>query len=152
MTAKEYLEQGLTLDRAIERKKEHVQLLRDMTTQISPRLDKTTVCHTRNTAVLQDRIASIVDEEAEIDKDIAKLYALKQEIAFAVDRHEHPLERDVLWYRYVECLSWQKIGEKLHYGRTAVFAAHKAALERFKIPSIADLSGLFRTKVNSSDT
>lgn len=69
----------------------------------------------------------VVDLEAEINRDIDALIALKREATKLFDSLTG-WQKLIMEFRYQECLSWKEIAEKCNYSMQSVFRIHGSAI------------------------
>lgn len=80
----------------------------------------------------EELIIKILDLEDEIKQDIEELIARKFKIKSAIDKL-HGTQKLVMSMRYLECMSWDEISEKLNYSSRATFKIHTDALAKLRI-------------------
>ena len=66
-------------------------------------------------------------------KRIKEFNAVRQEIQKAIDTLDNADQRAVLRLRYVECMEWHEIAERLHYS-DYVYVLHRNALRALNLP------------------
>lgn len=80
----------------------------------------------------QDKIlCKIADLQTEINNDIDRLVAVKQELAAAIAQVDDIRHRTLLELRYLCCKKWEDIAEIMHYSNRQVLRLHKQALKSF---------------------
>jgi DNA-directed RNA polymerase specialized sigma subunit len=134
MTAKEYLGQALELNKKIN----HMQLLYEavkadygFTTRLldgmpkNPNVSVTQVC---------DQAIRSIEMNDEINGEIDRLIAFRNEIADVIWEVPDLQERVILYGRYVNFYSWEKIAQDMGYSERHVLRLHGSALERVQIP------------------
>ena len=72
---------------------------------------------------------SLADLEIETIKELDRLIKLKEEISVFLNRLDSPY-REVLNYRYVQCMIWDDIAEVMSYSRIGVLKIHKRGLKK----------------------
>lgn len=92
------------------------------------RLTATRLSGTGGHASFADGVLYMVDGEALLRKEIAKLNAQLEVLLGLINSSGCELHKNVLTYRYVNGLDWPEIGKKLHYERAMVFKLHGSAL------------------------
>lgn len=125
MTAKEYLSQGVTLNRDIRFKRDRIARLRDMAEGATSTYTAGRVSGTPQRSKMENCIAQIDELEREIDAAIGTLGKIKAVIATV----ENPIYRQVLELRYLDGMTWEQIGRRLHYSRRTVIYKHWDALK-----------------------
>ena len=69
-----------------------------------------------------------VDLQAEVERDIDELHELVYKAALFVDTLSDPLERDIVYARYVNGKEWNECIDTLHWARSWVFKKHRDVL------------------------
>ncbi len=131
MTIKKYLSQALTLDRKINTKMEEYEKLRQLaycldSLNIS---EKVKTSHENN---VNKNIDKLIDLDYEIIADINKLIDIKIEIKNTINTLNNEKYRQVLFNRYVNCLSFEKCAEVLNYSVQHIFRLHNQAIKSLK--------------------
>ena len=129
MTAKEYFEQALTLNKRINSKLDHLSTLREMTTKASITLSDMPRSSSRNMYQMQDIISKIVDLENEINGDIDRFVDMKREYMRIIGEIRNPVFQLVMEQRYLCCRTWEKISEELGYDLRWIHRLHGRALQ-----------------------
>ena len=129
MTAKEYFEQALTLNKRINSKLDHLSTLREMTTKASITLSDMPRSSSRNMCQMQDIISKIVDLENEINGDIDRFVDMKREYMRIIGEIRNPVFQLVMEQRYLCCRTWEKISEELGYDLRWLHRLHGRALQ-----------------------
>ncbi|MCB9196558.1 MAG: hypothetical protein H6598_10065 [Flavobacteriales bacterium] len=78
-------------------------------------------------------IIRALDDEAEIEELKRTLPIIKGEIIAAIDTIEGKELKKLLIYRYIDCISWQEIAEKLFVSYSTLKRWHIKALNLLKI-------------------
>ena len=129
MTAKEYLQQAYKLDQRINHDLEEVARLRDMATSLSsPSFGERVQSSPDGNAAFVTSVEAIIKLEQKINKEIDLLVALKEQIHDVLSRVSDTDEYIVLWYRYVDGLSWERMSVSAAYKR------HAKALKSVVLP------------------
>lgn len=126
---KEYLQQVRLYDSHISTKLEDLQRLKEMVTKITPTLKDNVVSGGGNQDKLGDAIAKIIDLEAEIDRDIDRYVAAKQEISATLDKLTDPDQLQVLHMRYVQYMTWEQIACEMNMSYRNVCYIHGKGLQ-----------------------
>lgn len=130
MTAKEYLSQLINLERLIEAKRLECERLDAMSKKVTSVLSDCKVDSSHS-----DRNEDVIIRVIELKKDISekmKAYVkLQAEISKEIDEIENVRYRSLLIMRYVNCLKFEEISEKMHYGTRWVLVLHREALKEF---------------------
>ena len=128
MTAREYLEQAITLDREIDSKIMMLERMRAMATKTTSVLSGMPG-HESGTKGLEETIAKIVDMEREINGDIDRLVELKREIMGVISQVPDAMCRIVLEKRYLNNQRNSDIATEMNYGYDWIYALHKKGLK-----------------------
>lgn len=80
---------------------------------------------------IAEGLAIIDSIDAHIIRETAELEEEKRRILEEIQRLAKPEYAEVLYLRYVELLSWEKVADKMCYSRRYTLSIHKAALEEF---------------------
>ena len=78
-------------------------------------------------AELDEMIRELIDERYQRIKTY-------QQIIRQIKKMKSENERDVLFYRYIVCLDWWKIAEKMKYSERQIHRFHGKALVHFELP------------------
>lgn len=128
-----YLKRYINLDREIERKLEEVARLRAKLTRgtevysTEPRGGGSIYGKT------EEILAKIVDLEKEIDADVDRLIAVRDNIKSVIEVVEDDRERLLLQYRYLDGWTFEKIAVEMHYSWRQIHRLHSQALINLKM-------------------
>lgn len=75
-----------------------------------------------------DCLSMAVDLQAEVERDIDELHELVYKAALFADTLSDPLERDIVYARYVNGKEWNECIDTLHWARSWVFKKHRDVL------------------------
>ena len=75
-----------------------------------------------------DCLSMAVDLRAEVERDINELHVLVGKAAKLADSLSDPLERDIVYARYVNGKEWNECIDTLHWARSWVFKKHRDVL------------------------
>ena len=75
-----------------------------------------------------DCLSMAVDLRAEVERDIEELHVLVGKAAKLADSLSDPLERDIVYARYVNGKEWNECIDTLHWARSWVFKKHRDVL------------------------
>ena len=109
MTAKEYLNQLIAMDNAINRKQQRLATLRDVAMNTTPNYADEAVQRTREKNPLENIMSKIVDLDREIDEDIDALVDFKAEVWEKLDKIADERYKRILWLRYADRKTWRYI-------------------------------------------
>ena len=76
---------------------------------------------------IANRIAKVVEEE----EKLAVLYDFVASLSTEIDKVEDTLERAILRYRYITCLTWEQIAERMGYSMAHIYRIHNRAFKNF---------------------
>ena len=77
----------------------------------------------------EDRLADYIDMSDELSKRIVYLMGLDHTTKNVIDKVDSPTLRTILFERYINRLSWKKIGEAIHHDGGWLFEMHRQALD-----------------------
>lgn len=129
MTAKEYLEQARTLDRAIDAKLVQLDALRSLSTRTSAILSHLPRPASGNHKSFEDTVVRIVTMEQVIDAAVDRLVLLKQEITDYLELLPDVECQRILAHRYLEYKSWKEISSVMAFSGRYTYKLHDKALE-----------------------
>lgn len=132
MKAKEYLRQVKRLDDIIDAKKEQIEILRSMSTNITATLNPNRVQESTSHDKVQKLIVKIVDFEREIIDNIDELIDLKREIINKIDAVQDDNYKLLLTLRYLNFKTWEEIADEMDFTFQWVHQLHKRALINFE--------------------
>jgi DNA-directed RNA polymerase specialized sigma24 family protein len=112
---REFLKQPGRIDVQIKNKLIEQQQWRDIALGITANMDGERVQSSGAKSKMADAINRCVDMEAEINRLIDDLVAVKTEVIQTIERLDSATEYNVLHMRYIQGLSLQEIAD--HYGR-----------------------------------
>lgn len=76
---------------------------------------------------IANRIAKVVEEE----EKLAVLYDFVASLSTEIDKVEDTLERAILRYRYITCLTWEQIAERMGYSMAQIYRIRNRAFKNF---------------------
>lgn len=129
MNAKEYLSQAKYLDYGINSKIQQIAVLEAQVTKVTASLSGMPHNPNSGSSAMETAIAKLLDLKAELDQDVARLMALKQEIAGVVKAVPDVRLQMLLELRYLCFQPWDKIAEEMHCDIRWVYRLHNKALE-----------------------
>lgn len=146
MTAKEYLNSARDLSEKIRTKKRRLEVYRSLCGNGSPKLSDMPRSASPNLQSMESSVVRVLDLEAEIVRDEARLEALKKELHIVISRTV--VSDDVVRYRqtsqanfqlvlelrYVDCLSWTDIAFQMGYTERHVKRLHGDVLPYVPVP------------------
>ena len=128
MTAKEYLNQLIAMDNAINRKQQRLATLRDVAMNTTPNYAAEAVQRTREKNPLENIMSKIVDLDREIDEDIDALVDFKAEVWEKLDKIADERYKRILWLRYADRKTWRYIALELNFTIRYIHKMHLKAL------------------------
>ncbi len=136
MTVQAYLEQGRFLEKEIRYHAMKREELRAAACSVSsPRFDKDRVLSSPAGEALFVRMLERVEEmEQRMDREIALLTELKEQIEGVIRQLDDAGYRLVMLYRYLEGMSWAEIGDRLEIARCTAKRWHAQALLEMTLP------------------
>ena len=78
-------------------------------------------------------ICKLSDLEAKIKETEAELEKVKAEVVATIEGLDDEREKDVLMLRYVSCMTWDEICEKLYLSERSAFRFHSEGLKKIKL-------------------
>lgn len=134
MTVQEYLNQTFALDKEINRKRQHIEALRNLLTSGTPKITAMPKSPSPNNSRMADIIAEIADLEKEVTAGADRLVQIKHDILEASYGLARDTEQAVIENRYVLLMQWEDIYNKMGYSRRQVLRVHDDAIKHIKIP------------------
>ena len=130
MTAKEYLQRGYRINELIESDLREVKRLRDIATSLSsPGFCEKVRGGSVGDASYTRTVEKIIALESKIDSEIDELVSVQTEIREVIDKVQNKDEKLLLRLRYVECLRWEEIAEKMSFSLRNLHLIHIKALK-----------------------
>lgn len=133
---KEYLSQAFRIDQRIQSKMEQVAALNDLATRATVTYSDMPGSGTRNIHRMEDAILSIIDLQAEINRDIDTLVDLKREIVSVIKGICNLEYQTLLEKRYLCFLTWEQIAVDMGYDLRYLHKLYNRALAEVKIPAL----------------
>ena len=136
MTIKEYLGQGSHLEQRIFYHARKLDELKAARFRISgPRLTADRVQSSPSgDARFVGTLELIEEMEEQIRREIDTLTALKAQIEDTIRQLLRMDYQLLLFYRYLDGMSWEEIGSLLHVSVTTIYTWHKKALSLLQMP------------------
>lgn len=132
MRAKEYLSQIHLLDKRINNRIQELKNIKDQISVVRPvRYDKDHVQHSDISDCVSDGVARYIDTEREINAMIDELVALKHKVTGEIERLNDPRHVELLFLRYVQCMTFEQIAVSMDYSFRQVLRLHGSALQEF---------------------
>lgn len=132
MKAKSYLMRVRSLDKKINSLLREAEELKHSALSISAvRYDKDIVQGGKHKD-LSDIVGRWVDLENEITKDIDRLADNKHRIVKEINQLQDPRHIELLSLRYVSCLTFDEIADRMGYDVRWIYSIHGSALQEFE--------------------
>lgn len=126
-----YLGEYYAKQKRIDALKEELENIRDIATNAAVRADADRVSGSKARDSMANHAVRAVDVERRLDATIAHLQECLDMRLFLIEQMENEDEKLVLTYRYINCMPWEAVQRKMHYGATATFELHGRALQSF---------------------
>lgn len=132
MTTKQYLNQIDKYNKIINNKLSEIYQLKTMICSISLLTDTDKVQTSSDKDKLGSTVAKIVDLENEIDKIIDGFIEKRTRIIFQIDSMENAVHYQILFSRYIEQKTFERIAEVTGYSVRQVLRLHNNAIKTFE--------------------
>ncbi len=129
MTIKEYLQQKFILEKRIQDKEDELNELRAKIESAKSQKFAERVQTTQNVNNNADMIVEMLAFEEEIEKQKNDLIKLSREISKAINNVEKQEYKRVLELRYLKCLKWDDVADKMNVSERQVHRIHSKALK-----------------------
>ncbi len=123
MTARERLKSYREIDLKINSLCDELEHWKAVATKMTPSSRQGGRSNTANDKVGL-AVAKIIDLENSINEEIDKLINLREEIVAMIREIPDYSQREILWLRYINGLTWEKIAEKLGFSYQWVCVLH----------------------------
>ena len=144
MTAKEYLEQPLKLEKSIDSRCHVLEGLKNLLTRTTGVLTGVVVTRTRDTHPMETVMVRIAEIEEEISEDMVRLIDLREDVTERILELGEEKWQAVLEMRYLHGKHWDDIADEMCCSRSNVLKMHAAALKEIRVPDEApDFSARF---------
>ena len=127
------LKRYINLDREIDRKLEEVARLRSKLTRVTEVFTAEPRGGGSIYGKTEEILAKIVDLEKEIDADVDRLIAVRDNIKSVIEVVEDDRERLLLQYRYLDGRTFEEIAVQMHYSWRQIHRLHSKALTNLKM-------------------
>lgn len=132
MDTKQYLNQISRLDRMINNKLSEIGQLRELSYSISAVTNEERVQTTPNFDKIGTAYCKIEEMEEKLDKLIDEYVDKKNLIISQIDKIENEIYYDILFARYIEKKTFEKIATDLNYSFRNTTRLHGKALKEFE--------------------
>lgn len=130
MTAKEFLNQYLDADRALDCKLEQLARLRAKAAKVTAIIGGERVQGGIDGSRLEAVAEKIMDLEREINEEVDHMKCKQAEVEAAIVNLDSAREREILTYKYIYGYRWENIVEVVNYSKTQIFRLHGSALKK----------------------
>lgn len=132
MDTKTYLHQISRLDRMVKNKLSELAELKELSCGISAVTNEERVQTTPNFDKIGTAYCKIEKMEEELDKLIDEYVDKKNEIIAQIDSMEDEMHYEILFARYIEKKTFEKIATDIHYSFRNTTRLHGKALQEFE--------------------
>ena len=132
MTTKQYLNQIHRIDQIINNKLPEIYQLKNLACSISVSSDSDRVQTSSDQDPLGNAVAKIVDLENEVNDCIDQCSEKRRKIITQIDRIENQMQYQVLFSRYIERKTFEKIADNNGYYVRQILRIHGEALLQFE--------------------
>ena len=131
MDTKQYLQQISRLDRMINNKLSEISQLRELAMSVSAVKNEERVQTTPNFDKIGAAYCKIEEMEEKLDKLIDEFVDKKNLIISQIDKIENETYYEILFARYIEKKTFEKIADEMTYSWRQVIRLHGRALQEF---------------------
>lgn len=132
MDTKQYLQQISRLDRLINNKLSEISQLKELAYGIKAVTNEERVQTTPNFDKIGTAYCKIAEMEEKLDKLIDEYVDKKNLIVSQIDKIENEIYYDILFSRYIEKKTFEKIATDLNYSFRNTTRLHGKALKEFE--------------------
>ena len=132
MTTKQYLNQVHRLDQIINNKLSEIYQLKNLVCSISVSSDSDRVQTSSDQDPLGNAVAKIVDLENEVNDCIDHFSEKRRKIIMQIDSIENQMQYQILFSRYIERKTFEKIADDNGYSVRQIIRIHGEALLQFE--------------------
>lgn len=132
MDTKQYLQQISRLDRMINNKLSEISQLRELAMSVSAVKNEERVQTTPNFDKIGTTYCKIEEMEEKLDKLIDEFVEKKNLIISQIDKIENETYYEILFARYIEKKTFEKIADEMTYSWRQVIRLHGRALQEFE--------------------
>lgn len=127
MDCKEYLKRYRDLQLTIERLESRIAIEESRAEKVTTILSG--MPRAGGESFADDTWAALADSKTTYKEKMLNALRVQKEIEEFIESVPGELNRLILQLRYVECLSWPEISDRIHYGLTRTHHLHGGALE-----------------------
>ena len=132
MDTKQYLNQISRLDRMIQNKLAEISQLRELAMSVSAVKNEERVQTTPNFDKIGTAYCKIEEMEEKLDKLIDEYVDKKNLIISQIDGIENETYYEILFARYIEKKTFEKIADEMAYSWRQIIRLHGGALQEFE--------------------
>ena len=132
MDTKQYLQQISRLDRMINNKLAEISQLRELAMSVSAVKNEERVQTTPNFDKIGTAYCKIEEMEEKLDKLIDEFVDKKNLIISQIDEIENETYYEILFARYIEKKTFEKIADEMTYSWRQIIRLHGRALQEFE--------------------
>ena len=132
MDTKQYLQQISRLDRMINNKLAEISQLRELAMSVSAVKNEERVQTTPNFDKIGTAYCKIEEMEEKLDKLIDEFVDKKNLIISQIDKIENETYYEILFARYIEKKTFEKIADEMTYSWRQVIRLHGRALQEYE--------------------
>ena len=132
MDTKQYLQQISRLDRMINNKLAEISQLRELAMSVSAVKNEERVQNTPNFDKIGTAYCKIEEMEEKLDKLIDEYVDKKNLIISQIDGIENETYYEILFARYIEKKTFEKIADEMTYSWRQTIRIHGRALQEFE--------------------
>ena len=132
MDTKTYLQQISRLDRMINNKLSEISQLRELEMSVSAVKNEERVQNTPNFDKIGTAYCKIEEMEEKLDKLIDEYVDKKNLIISQIDGIENETYYEILFARYIEKKTFEKIADEMAYSWRQIIRLHGGALQEFE--------------------
>ena len=132
MDTKQYLQQISRLDRMINNKLSEISQLRELAMSVSAVKNEERVQNTPNFDKIGTAYCKIEEMEEKLDKLIDEYVDKKNLIISQIDGIENETYYEILFARYIEKKTFEKIADEMTYSWRQTIRIHGRALQEFE--------------------
>ena len=133
MDTKQYLQQISRLDRMIQNKLSEISQLRELAMSVSAVKNEERVQTTPNFDKIGTAYCKIEAMEEKLDKLIDEFVNKKNLIISQIDKIENEAYYEILFARYIEKKTFEKIADEMNYSFRNTTRLHGRALREFEM-------------------
>ena len=133
MDTKQYLQQISRLDRMIQNKLSEISQLRELAMSVSAVKNEERVQTTPNFDKIGTAYCKIEEMEEKLDKLIDEFVDKKNLIISQIDKIENETYYEILFARYIEKKTFEKIADEMNYSFRNTTRLHGRALREFEM-------------------